>query len=61
MSGGDPNTLFVGQRVIRLDQVDSTNNFALGLLKGMPLEEGAVVTTGKQTRGKGQRGNSWES
>jgi BirA family biotin operon repressor/biotin-[acetyl-CoA-carboxylase] ligase len=61
MSGGSPSTLFVGQRVIRLDQVDSTNNFAMGLLKGMPLEEGAVVTTAKQTRGKGQRGNSWES
>lgn len=61
MSGGDPITLFVGQRVIRLDQVDSTNNFAMGLLKGMPLEEGAVVTTTRQTRGKGQRGNSWES
>ena len=61
MSGGSPSTLFVGQRVIRLDQVDSTNNFAMGLLKGMPLEEGAVITTSKQTRGKGQRGNSWES
>lgn len=61
MSGGSPSTLFVGQRVIRLDQVDSTNDFAMGLLKGMPLEEGAVVTTAKQTRGKGQRGNSWES
>jgi len=61
MSGGESITLFVGQRVIRLDQVDSTNNFAMGLLKGMPLEEGAVVTTSWQTRGKGQRGNSWES
>jgi BirA family biotin operon repressor/biotin-[acetyl-CoA-carboxylase] ligase len=61
MSGGGLSTLFVGQRVIRLDQVDSTNNFAMGLLKGMPLEEGAVITTPKQTRGKGQRGNSWES
>lgn len=61
MSGGSPSTMFVGQRLIRLDQVDSTNSFAMGLLKGMPLEEGAVVTTTKQTRGKGQRGNSWES
>jgi BirA family transcriptional regulator, biotin operon repressor / biotin---[acetyl-CoA-carboxylase] ligase len=61
MSGSGPSTLFVGQRIIRLDQVDSTNNFAMGLLKGMPLEEGAVVTAAQQTRGKGQRGNSWES
>ncbi len=61
MSGGLSNILFVGQRVIRLDQVDSTNNFALGLLKGTSLEEGAVITTTCQTRGKGQRGNSWES
>jgi BirA family biotin operon repressor/biotin-[acetyl-CoA-carboxylase] ligase len=61
MSVESPSTLFVGQRMIRLDQVDSTNNFAMGLLKGMPLEEGAVVTTARQTRGKGQRGNSWES
>lgn len=61
MSGDGSSTLFVGQRVIRLDQVDSTNNFTMGLLKGMPLEEGAVITTSRQTRGKGQRGNSWES
>lgn len=61
MSGDSPSTLFVGQRIIKLDQVDSTNTFALGLLKGMPLEEGAVITTLRQTRGKGQRGNSWES
>lgn len=61
MSGEGPSTLFVGQRIIKLDQVDSTNNFAMGLLKGMPLEEGAVITTSRQTRGKGQRGNSWES
>lgn len=61
MGGGSSSPMFVGQRVIRLDQVDSTNNFAMGLLKGMNLEEGAVVTTAKQTRGKGQRGNSWES
>lgn len=61
MSGGSPSTMFVGQRLIRLDQVDSTNSFAMGLLKGMPLEEGAVVSTAKQTRGKGQRGNTWES
>lgn len=61
MSGGLSNILFVGQRVIRLDQVDSTNNFALGLLKGTSLQEGAVITTTRQTRGKGQRGNSWDS
>jgi BirA family biotin operon repressor/biotin-[acetyl-CoA-carboxylase] ligase len=55
------DSLFVGQRIIRLDQVDSTNSFALGILKGMPLEEGTVVTTARQTRGRGQRGNTWES
>ncbi len=55
------DSLFVGQRIIRLDQVDSTNSFALGILKGMPVEEGVVVTSARQTRGRGQRGNSWES
>jgi len=55
------DSLFVGQRIIRLDQVDSTNSFALGILKGMSVEEGVVVTTARQTRGRGQRGNTWES
>jgi BirA family transcriptional regulator, biotin operon repressor / biotin---[acetyl-CoA-carboxylase] ligase len=55
------DSLFVGQRVIRLDQVDSTNSFTLGILKGMQVEEGLVVTSARQTRGRGQRGNSWES
>lgn len=55
------DSLFVGQRIMRLDQVDSTNSFAMGILKGMPVEEGVVITTAKQTRGRGQRGNTWES
>lgn len=41
---------------IRLDQVDSTNRYALERPK-----DGLLVTAGSQTKGKGSRGRSWYS
>lgn len=46
---------------IYLDSVDSTNNYAANLIKTSIVESGTTVVTRKQTSGKGQRGNSWES
>ncbi|GAB4144359.1 MAG: biotin--[acetyl-CoA-carboxylase] ligase [Bacteroidia bacterium] len=52
-------TLFFGNRQFRLQEVDSTNTFALDLLKMNAVHEGAVIIAEKQTSGRGQRGNSW--
>lgn len=56
---GFTGTLFTGSVIERLDKVDSTNSYALNLLKGRPPAEGYVVWALEQFAGRGQRGNSW--
>lgn len=46
---------------IELDIVDSTNNYAMGLVHAGVAQHGTVVFTHYQNKGKGQRGKSWES
>ena len=52
-------TLFVGNNIVHLTEVDSTNSYAKALLKDVKVPEGTVISTDNQTRGKGQRGNIW--
>ena len=52
-------TLFIGQNKIFLPETESTNSYAIELLKNVNVIEGTVVYTHKQTHGKGQRGNLW--
>ena len=52
--------LFMGCRQIRLDSVNSTNNYTATLINGNAAE-GTVVITHEQTAGRGQRANSWIS
>lgn len=54
-------TLFVGKTVIYLPSCHSTNEKAAEFLENQNLAEGAVIVTDRQTAGKGQRGNSWQS
>ena len=61
MTVRSPQTLFIGNNIIRLNDVDSTNSFALSLLRNTEMEEGAVITAHAQTLGRGQRGNTWFS
>ncbi|MDZ4751781.1 MAG: biotin--[acetyl-CoA-carboxylase] ligase [Flavobacteriales bacterium] len=53
--------LFRNKAILRLDAVDSTNNYAANLLKLTALPEGTVITAQYQVQGRGQRGNVWES
>jgi BirA family transcriptional regulator, biotin operon repressor / biotin---[acetyl-CoA-carboxylase] ligase len=46
---------------IYLDEVPSTNNYATGILQTEALQEGTVVLTFRQTCGRGQAQNVWES
>lgn len=55
------NPLFTGQEITELESVDSTNSYATELLKHRNLTEGHVVWAKRQTHGRGQRGNNWES
>lgn len=55
------NTIFIGKVWHNLDKIDSTNNFALKLLKNDLPSEGTIVYTKSQVAGRGQRGNVWQS
>lgn len=47
---------------IHLEEINSTNTFLLDALKqGEDYKEGSVIYTLRQTAGRGQIGNSWES
>lgn len=56
-----PNTLFIGQQLLFLPVCESTNSEAQQLLIKNEATEGCTVLTDEQTRGRGQRGNSWEA
>ncbi len=53
--------LFSDAAIIRLETVDSTNNYAANLLKLSQVPEGTVITALEQTQGRGQRGARWSS
>ncbi len=56
------STLFVGQNLINLLAVDSTNNFLKNLLsKSEPLPEGTVIMAEDQFAGRGQQQNIWHA
>jgi BirA family biotin operon repressor/biotin-[acetyl-CoA-carboxylase] ligase len=49
------------KKIIYLNEVESTNNYANQLILSDAAEEGTVVLAQYQTHGKGQHGNVWES
>ena len=49
----------IGQKIIRLDSVDSTNNYIANLIKADGLVSGSVIMADEQFAGKGQRGAEW--
>lgn len=55
------NSVFVGRHLIRLDTVDSTNNYAASLVEAANFQEGTAILASWQTSGRGQRGSSWQS
>ncbi|HEY1047770.1 MAG TPA: biotin--[acetyl-CoA-carboxylase] ligase [Bacteroidia bacterium] len=56
-----PNTRNIGQNIIYFNQVASTNQFALELMKQDMAENGTVVIAEFQSNGRGQQGKSWIS
>lgn len=48
-------------KLIKLDAIDSTNDFLKGISTQHDLENFTVVTAENQTNGKGQMGASWNS
>lgn len=56
------HNMVLGNKIIQLNKVGSTNTFARQLLEKDPnIVEGTVVSTTNQEKGRGQRGKAWES
>jgi BirA family biotin operon repressor/biotin-[acetyl-CoA-carboxylase] ligase len=54
--------LFVGQNLVTLTEVDSTNNFLKqAVANSTPLPEGTVIMAEAQLAGRGQQQNKWHS
>lgn len=51
----------IGNLIVRLDEVDSTNNYANRQIRERSVSEGTVFLAYDQTAGRGQQKNSWES
>ena len=54
-------TLFIGKNLLFLHDVESTNTYAMNLLRNVNVIEGTVIHTDNQTKGRGQRGALWTS
>ncbi len=54
-------TLFIGRNTVVLDSVDSTNNYAKGLLSKSKPIEGTAILAKDQYAGRGQMGNTWHA
>ena len=56
------NRISIGNKIISLNEVDSTNEFLKSYLLNHANEpEGLVISAKSQYAGKGQRGNQWTS
>lgn len=52
-------TILIGFSFVELSTVDSTNNYAMGLVHAGMASHGTAVFAHDQTAGKGQRGKQW--
>lgn len=57
----EDKTKEIGAKIIVLESVDSTNNYAAKAVAEGELNHGTVILAEEQTNGRGQRGNSWQS
>lgn len=51
----------IGHTIIHIECTASTNNYAISQVSGNETKDGAVFLTYRQTAGRGQRNNQWES
>lgn len=54
-------SLLIGNNIIKLDAVDSTNTYAAALIKDHNVPEGTIIQAIHQTMGRGQMGTNWHS
>jgi BirA family biotin operon repressor/biotin-[acetyl-CoA-carboxylase] ligase len=55
------NPVNIGNNLVELDIISSTNDYCKKLLKEGNVSEGTVILADYQKKGKGQAGSTWES
>ena len=53
--------MFTTQPVIFFDETTSTNDVASNYIANDDATDGTLIITNFQTKGRGQRGNKWQS
>ena len=56
-----PHSSTFDNQLIELESVDSTNNYAMGLIHEGLATDGLICLARHQWAGKGQRGKTWQS
>ena len=51
----------IGNKIIHLNSVDSTNNYIANLNKSNEIDSGTVILADEQFNGRGQRGSGWSA
>jgi BirA family biotin operon repressor/biotin-[acetyl-CoA-carboxylase] ligase len=54
-------TLFTGKNLVFVPECHSTNDLALKLCQQSSVSDGTLIITANQTKGRGQRGNTWQT
>lgn len=54
-------TPFIGDEIIFLESIDSTNSYSIQAFKNGEIKSGTVVVADFQTHGKGQRDKTWQA
>lgn len=58
---GNINTIFTQLKLIKLDAIDSTNDYLKALHRKVVLEDEVIVLAHHQTKGRGQAASNWHS
>jgi len=58
---GNINTIFTQLKLIKLNAIDSTNDYLKALRQKVVLEDEVIVLAEQQTRGRGQAASNWYS
>lgn len=56
---GNINRILIPLKIIKLNAIDSTNDYLKSLQREVVLEDDTVVLTLEQSKGRGQQGASW--
>lgn len=57
---GHKSQFLADKPIIELDEIDSTNNYAMRLIDADTAQDGLTITAQRQVSGKGQRGRQWQ-